>query len=290
MTAEPNEIITDINRTALLGGEPAERVCGVNEGDEMECDGQSRLQQAPFYCKESRQRNGNANGNVPSAYKLLLEGEWTVYASSEASNLNGDANASNAAVEHVVSPSELRVTEDTPGVESEGCKGGTSGRESIDEPIVKCCQQLCMADSNPGHGVEPMDSPIESEVLEVVSIEPIVENGEADARVCLGGTRWRTDDTNSPGRETDGSRGQADVLRGWTDTLNMSNSAGTAGMSDSEGAWTYLGVRDAKRVVHEMNGVGSHADVSTGPTDVPSVNTDTVTTANMTETVSTPRK
>jgi len=29
----------------------------------------------------------------------------------------------------------------------EGCEGGMSGRESVDEPIIECCQQLCMADT-----------------------------------------------------------------------------------------------------------------------------------------------
>jgi len=150
--AKPRESDADVVRTALLGGDLAERACRVDEGDETQHDSKSRLQQAEFYCKERRQRDENANGNVPKAHGLLLEGEWLVCASSEASDWNGDANASNAAIERVVSPSESRVTEDTPRVESEGCEGGTSGRESVDE-AVECCQQLCMAHGDPGRGV-----------------------------------------------------------------------------------------------------------------------------------------
>jgi len=125
--AKPTEIIADINRTALLGREPAERASGVNKGDKTECDSQSQLQQTNFYCEESRQHDANVNSNVPKAHGLPLEGEWLVCASGEASDWNGDMNASNAAIERVVSPSKSRVAEDTPGVELEGCEGGTSG-------------------------------------------------------------------------------------------------------------------------------------------------------------------
>jgi len=100
-TAEPCETVADIDRTALLGGEPAERVCGVDEGDGKEREPQSRPQQAELYCEESHQHNANTNGNVPSTHELPLEGEWDVCASSEMSDPNG--------------------------VESEGCRGGTSG-------------------------------------------------------------------------------------------------------------------------------------------------------------------
>ena len=71
----------DVNRTALLGGEPEKRASGVDEGDKMEHNSQSRLQQTQFYYKGSCQHDENTNANVPSAYRLLLEGEWLVCAS-----------------------------------------------------------------------------------------------------------------------------------------------------------------------------------------------------------------
>jgi len=141
-----------------------------------------------------------------------------------------------------------------------------------------------VADGDPGRGVEPADGPIEAETLEVVSIEPIVKNGEMDACVCLGGTRWRTNDADSPGRGTDASNGQTDTLRGETDALGTSNNAGTAGMSDGEGAETYLGVR------HATDGIGSQSDTSIGHSDVPSVETHTNRPTNTPEIVSIPRK
>ena len=70
----------------------------------------------------------------------------------------------------------------------------------------------------------------------------------------------------------------------------MSNGAETTGVSHGDGAETYLSVRDAKRVVHATDGVGNHADASSGHTHVPCVETDAISTANATEIVSTPRK
>ena len=81
-TAEPTKI-TDIDRTALLGGKLAERACGVDEGDGMECKPQMQLLKEESYCEEIVQCSGITNEDVPSAQRLLLEGEWTVCMSGE---------------------------------------------------------------------------------------------------------------------------------------------------------------------------------------------------------------
>jgi len=281
-TANLPEMDTDVDRTALLGGELAERVCGVDEGDETDREYQSRIQQT-----KKHQRNANANMDVPSAHKLLLEGEWTVYASGEDQNLRADH------------PSKSKEAEDTAGVQSEGCEGGTSWHAGVDKPetVVECCQQLCMASGDGDHEVECVDAPHELMQLQAMSIQSEEPDSGGIPRVCLGCTSWRAGDANGPGRRTDGSSGQADVsrgradeLRGFADTLNASNRAEMAGMSCGEGAGTYLGVGDAKRIVNATNGVRRHADALTGPMDVPSVYTDAIITANMTETVSIPPK
>ena len=88
--ANPTETDTDVNRTALLGGEPAERVCRVDKGD-GERESQSRIQQTYFYCKETGRGNEIANRNLPSALGLPLMGEWTVYPSSEMKSPNSGA-------------------------------------------------------------------------------------------------------------------------------------------------------------------------------------------------------
>ena len=80
---EPTEMVADINRTALLGGEPVEMACEVNEGNRMQRK-DLQLPKAELYCKERHQHSGNATGDVPSTQKLLLKGEWTVlYVSGE---------------------------------------------------------------------------------------------------------------------------------------------------------------------------------------------------------------
>ena len=211
--AEPTKMVVDVNRTALLGREPAETACEVDKGDGMERK-DLRLLKAELYCEERHQHSGNVTGDVPSAQKLPLEGEWTVlYASGK---------------------------------------------------------------------------------LLTTTVEPYADDDGEIPRMYLGGTQIRADDTNHPGNgadassyQADGSRSQADRSRAWTDTLNMSNSAETAVISHGESVSTYLGVRDAKCAVLETDGVGCHADASTGQTDASSVETDAVIPTNETEIVST---
>jgi len=75
---------------------------------------------------------------------------------------------------------------------------------------------------------------------------------------------WHTDDVNGPRSRvdasnylTDRSHGQADELRALADASNTSNNTKMAGISNSEGARTYLGTRDAKHTVDGTNGLGS---------------------------------
>ena len=63
--AKPTKI-ADVDRMALLGGEPVERACGVDEGDGTEHKGKSRLQEIELLCKESHQCNGNMMDDIPS--------------------------------------------------------------------------------------------------------------------------------------------------------------------------------------------------------------------------------
>jgi len=287
--AKPCEMVADVDGKAALGRELAERACRVDEGNDTERDGQSRLQQIEFYCKEEHQCNENANSNVPNAHELPLEGEWSVCASGQTTNSNGDADASNAAIECMYRPSESGEAKDAMEIESEGCGEGTSGRACIDEleTLVECCQQLAGTVGDPGRGIELADTPNESEELVTTSVEPYVgDGGGTSVRVHLRCTGWRAGDANGPGRGTDVSNGQTDASRGLTDVLRTSNSARMAGISHGDSAGMYLDVRVAKRVVNATDGVGSHTDASSVHTDVHSIKTNTLTTANVSETVS----
>ena len=48
----------------------------------MECN-ELQLQQTNLLCKEICQHNENANENIPSAYGMLLKGEWAICASGK---------------------------------------------------------------------------------------------------------------------------------------------------------------------------------------------------------------
>ena len=209
---EGGEMDADVDRTPMLGGEPAMRDCGVNEGDGTERESKSRLQQTYFYCEEDHQRNGNAESNIPIAYGLPLEGEWSVYPSSE------------------------------------------------------------------------------SDMLIIVSIKLEDPHSGGIPRVHLRGTNWRAGNANGLGCRTDGSRSQADGPGGLTDAPSTSNGAETEVIGHGEGAGTYLAIGDTKRVIEVTDGVGSHADTSTGQGEALSIRTDAIIPANALEDVRTPRK
>ena len=277
-TAEPTEI-ADVDGMALLGREPAERARGISEGDETEREAQSQLQESKLLCGEIDQRSGIANGDIPITNRLPLEGEWTLYASGETSNPNGNTDASNAAIERVDSPSESRVAEDTPRVELEGRKGGMSEGASVDE-----------AGGNAGHGTGPTDTSNELTELVTLSIDSEDPHSGDIPCVYLGGTQMRMGDVNGPGCRPDGLRGQADGSTAQTDAPSASNRPEMVVVSHSDGAGTYLSAGDAKRGVTETNGIETHADASIGRGDAQSIKTDTDISANETQIVRLPRK
>ena len=102
--------------------------------------------------------------------------------------------------------------------------------------------------------------------------------------------RWCADDVNGPGSQTDVSTGQADRSGRQADALDGSNKAEMAGMSHGDGARTYLGTRDTKHGVKVTDGIGSHADTSSGIGDVPRVGMAVNRSANVPENVRIPQE
>ncbi|KIM55295.1 hypothetical protein SCLCIDRAFT_30456 [Scleroderma citrinum Foug A] len=259
----------DVDGMALLGGDLAERVHRVSEGDGTEREPQSQLQQTKLYCKANCQRNKNANEDVPSAHELPLKGEWTGCASSEASDPKGNENASNTAIEHADGLCEQSRLADIDEVELEGCKGGTSEGVSVDE-----------ADGEAGRGIEPADIPNKPKMLITMLIELESPNSGEIPRVRLGSTSVHARDANGPGNQADESSGRANVLKGLpdgmgaqTDTSNALNVTETEIIDHGEGAGTYLCAGDAKRIVDVTDGIGSQTDMSSGYVDVLSIET-----------------
>jgi len=145
-------------------------------------------------------------------------------------------------------------------------------------------------DGDAGCGVEPADTPNESDALIIELIVLESPNGGGILRVHLGSPSWHAGDVNGPGNRVDASRGQADESRGLTDALNTSNNAETAGISCDEGAGAYLGAGGAKHIINVTVGIGSHTDASDRHRDVPSIQTHAIIPTNTPETVSTPQK
>ena len=129
-----------------------------------------------------------------------------------------------------------------------------------------------------GNGDKPVDTSNKSEMLVIVSIESEGPASSGVPHVRLGGESWHADNANGPRDQVDVSRGQVDKSEGQTDestgqtdTLNTSSRAGMTGISHCVNVGTYLGARDVKRVVVEIDGIGSHVDVSTGHEDAHSI-------------------
>ncbi|KIM52604.1 hypothetical protein SCLCIDRAFT_32511 [Scleroderma citrinum Foug A] len=253
--AKPTDVDVDSEK-APLGRDPAERACRVDEGDQMECESKSQLQQTKLLCKEIVQHSGIANENVPIAHGVPLEGEWTWCASSEVTNSKGNANAFNTAIEHADGLDKSTETVNTKDIESEGCEGGTDERASVDE-----------ADGDASHGTGPADTSNELTEFIAVLIEPEDLGSGGILRVCFGN---RADGSRS---QTDGSEGQSDVSKGHRDSAGI-----------------YLSAGGAKRPVYEMDGAGTHAGTLTGQTDASSVETNTVIPANVPENVRSSQK
>jgi len=92
---------------------------------------------------------------------------------------------------------------------------------------------------------------------------------------------------HSCANKSDGHRNHTDGSTGQTDTLNVSSRAGMTGISHCVNVGMYLGARDAKRAVDETDGLGGHADASSGHGNTQSVQTDVITTVNAPEIIST---
>ena len=135
-----------------------------------------------------------------------------------------------------------------------------------------------------------MDTQNKSRMLVTMSIESESPYSSGILHVHLGSTTWHAGDANGHANRADALSSQADESRGLVDVLGMLNSAETAGISCSEGAWTYLGARGANHIVNATNGIRCHVDMLTGPTDTPSIETDMISTRNAPEIISILRK
>jgi len=127
-----------------------------------------------------------------------------------------------------------------------------------------------------------------SETLAIVSIESEDSgSGKTITHIRLGGMSPRANDMNGPERRMDESGSQANGLRGQTGAPNVSNHAGTTGISHGDEPNTYLGAGGVKRGVDMTDGIESHTDALSGHGDAQSIQMDTITTVSAPEIIST---
>ena len=218
----------DVDRMTLLGREPAEKVCGVDEGNRTECESKLRLQQTKLLCKKDDQCSGNANRDLPIANGLPLEGEWSVYASSKSRDSKGDASTSNTAVEHADGSDGQMKLISVEDLESESRESGMVECEHVDTaetavlmPAAECCQQLGMVDGDASHGTGPTDMSNELTEFIVVLIELEGPDNGGMPRICLGGTQMRPGNANGLGIHMDGIGSQTGVSTGHRDVSSV---------------------------------------------------------------------
>ena len=261
------EMIADVDRTAVLGGEPAETVCGVDEGHE-ERKPQLRIQQTNFYCEENRQRSGNANGNIPGTHGLPLVGEWIVCASGEASD------------------SKLG------GIESEGCASGMDERACVDEADGS----EGLGDRADGSGRQSGDSSSQTgprgqaDVLSTLNRAEMagISRGEG-AGVYLGAADAERviDVTDGFGRQTDVSSGHWDLHSVETNANKPAEELQIISIPREKAKPPDSPMKTVKRTLDKPNGLGNQTDRSSVRTDAHSVGNETQKPANETESVST---
>ena len=293
--AEPTEMDADVDRMTLLGGEPVEKVCGVDEGNQTERESKSRLQQTKLYCENIDQHSGNANANVPSTYKLPLEGEWTGYVSGKSNESKGcsggmgerasvdeaDSNAGHG-IEPADAPNELTEfiglsvesyvenSSDTPRV----CLGGTCWRAcDVKGPG-------CQADRSRGQADASRGQPNALNVLNRAETEVIGHGegastylGPGDAK-CLvletDGTRNHTDTLN---RSTDVPSIKTDRNRSVNMTENVSIPQKRVKLPDPP-------ISAVKQLPDQPNGLGNQMDMSSMQTDTHSAGDETEVAEN----------
>ena len=217
-TAEPTETIVDVDRTPMLGREPAARDCGVDEGDGMECR-DLQLQQTYFYCEEVIQCNENENENIPSAQKLLLEGEWTACASSEMTDLERDADTSNELTEPLTMTIEPDDA-DGGGVPSVYLGGTCWHAGNVSCPEGQSDGLGCQMDGPNGQADGSRGSADALNALNRAETEVI---GRAGTYLSVGDAKCLVKETDGVGCHMDASTGQTDAPSVETNAIKPEN-------------------------------------------------------------------
>ena len=283
--AEPTKIV-DIDEKAVLGGELVERAHVIDEGDGTECK-DLRLPKAELYCEERHQCNGNTTGDLPSAHRLPLKGEWTVYLSAEMKSPNSGTGQE---VEPAGSSNKLETLVII-SIELEGPDGGR---------IPCIClggTQMWLGDvDGPGHRTDMLWNQVDDLRVwtDALNVSDRAETDGISHRDDMG-TYLTTRGVKRDIRKTDGIGSHTDVLNGLTDTpsVNMdvikpANKPENISILQKKDKPPDLPSRSTRGHPDEPDGCRNPADMSSICTDMHSVGVGTETAEKEAENVRTP--
>ena len=293
-TANPPQI-ADVDRTATLGVDLATAACGVDEGDKMEREPQSRIQETNLLCEETRQRSGNATDDVSNTYGLPLEGEWTEYPSGETTNSKGvklgRESGTDGGVEPTGDPNESDTLV-TMSIKLESLGNGEIPR------VYLGGMQICADDANrPGNGADASSYQADGSRSQADRSRAWMDtlNMSYSAETAVMG-HGEGADTYLGVRDVTRAVHEMDGIGSHTDTPSVETNANKPADADAiiriprkkeklpdipvEAAWQHS---------DEPNGFGDATDVSSVSTDGPSVETETEMPANIRRNVRIPR-
>ena len=255
----------------LLGGEPVERVGGVDEGD-RDREYQSQIQQTEFYCEESRQRSGIAKEDIPSAQKLPLKGEWTVCTSGE------------------LLTTTVKPYVDDVNMNACVCLGATRWRANdTNRPGCRADESRSQMDMSWNQADDPRMWTDTLNVSDRAETDGISHGDDT-------GTYLTTGDARRIVCETDGLAGHADTSTGQTDAPSVemdarisANEPESISIPREKAKPPDLPMGTTRGHPDEPDGCRNHPNTLSIPMDSHSVETDTQMAENETETVRTCR-
>ena len=247
-SANPPETSANVDRTALPGGDLAERVHIVDEGDGTERK-DLRLPKTESFCEERHQRNRNMEDNIPIANGLPLEGEWTVNLSGEASDPKID------------------------GIESEGCKGGMGKPTELltmsVEPYVENSSDILRVYLR-GTWIQMDRSCMQTDAPSALNRPEMVcvSHGEG-ARTYLGtgDAKCWVDETDSIGSHMDVPSRHGDILSIETKMNTPANAPDTIRIPRKKSKLPDLPMETTRGRPDEPNGCRNHVDGSSARMD-----------------------
>ena len=264
-TAEPLAD-ADIDRMALLSGEPAERASGVDKGDGTE-HRDLQLQQTNLLCEETRQHNRNAEEDIPSAQRLLLEGEWAGCASGKSNKSKGCSRSCEVRPADTLNKSETLVTL---SIESEDPHSGETlcmylggMRMHADDVNGLGCQTDGSRSQADGPG-GLMDAPSMSKKAET---DVISHRDGMNTYLGAGDTKRDGDEVNGVGSQTDVSTWHGDVQSVRTDVVIPEKATDNVRTTRTKEKLPDLPMETTRGRPGEPNGCGNHADGSSARMD-----------------------